>query len=243
MRRFALAGIGFYLTPQVAWSLFVCPEVSWHLLETAFHFRPDATSGSSSVANRPRFTPLSQKSSHVSKIFPLFSRAHFNHLQKQKGFTSIMYLLSDCPPCPGSLGCQAPASQATPPVLDLLHNELLLQLSSFTGLQVDHSPLRQLTDWDPAASSSSSRNAAGRSAPRGAGGAQAPSIENLGGLSFDPSSGPQILGCPQDFLSTSRILPTWTYPIYCHLWFLSLWKVSHSICSSRQYLLQFFPLY
>ena len=115
MRRFALAGIGFYLTPQVAWSLFVCPEVFWHLLETAFHFRPDATSGSSSVANRPRFTPLSQKSSHVTKMFPFFSRAHFNHLQRQKGFTSIMYLLSDCPPRPGSLGCQATAAQATPP--------------------------------------------------------------------------------------------------------------------------------
>ena len=115
MRRFALARIRFYLTPQIAWSLFVCPEVSWHLLETAFHFRPDATSGSSSVANRPRFTPLSQKCSHVPKMFPFFSLAHSDYLQRQKGFSPIMYLLSVCSPCPGSLGCPAIAAQATPP--------------------------------------------------------------------------------------------------------------------------------
>ena len=204
MRRFALAGIRFYLAPKIAWSFFVCP-VSWHLLETAFHFRPDATSGSSSVANRPRFTLLSQKSSHVPKIFPFFSRALFNYLQRQKGFSPIMYLLSVCSPRPGSLGVQQLVLKPLLPVLDLLHNKLLLQLSSFTGLQPSRSlsaPLLRSVSSSPtgAASSSSSRNAAGRSAPRGAGGAQAPSIENLGGLSLDPSSGPPNFRMPTRFL-------------------------------------------
>ena len=127
---------------------------SWHLLETAFHFRPDATSGSSSVANRPRFTLLSQKSSHVPKIFPFFSRALFNYLQRQKGFSPIMYLLSVCSPRPGSLGCPATAAQATPPSTwppsqqappptQLLHRSPTKSITLRAA-----PPLRQqLTDW------------------------------------------------------------------------------------------------
>ena len=200
MRRFALAGIRFYLTPKIAWSFFVCPEVSWHLLETAFHFRPDATSGSSSVANRPRFTPLSQKSSHVPKIFPFFSRAHFDYLQRQKGFSPIMYLLSVCSPSPGSLGCQATAAQATPPSTWPPSQQAPPPTPSPSQVSKEITLRSVSSSPTGAASSSSSRNAAGRSAPRGAGGAQAPSIQNLGGLSLDPSSGPPNFRMPTRFL-------------------------------------------
>ena len=114
MRRFALARIRFYLTPQVAWSLFVCQkslDICWKR-----PFTSDLTQRQEAVQlltgrdlrRFPKNPPMPPKCSP-------FSRAHSDYLQRQKGFSPIMYLLSVCSPCPGSLGCPAIAAQATPP--------------------------------------------------------------------------------------------------------------------------------
>lgn len=158
-----------------------------------------------------------------------------------------MYLLSVCSPRPGSLGCPATAAQATSPSTWPPTSSSSNSAPSQVSNQADHSPrgssapsAAHRLGQQAAAAAAMLLDGARRAAP---GALRPPPLRIWGAWVWIQAQAPQILGCPQDFLSTSRILPTRPYHIYCHLWFLSPMECAYLVniyCNGDRDM--FFPL-